>query len=201
MHNDGEDEDGDGEEPKFNAMEDEEILICPSPYDTNCRWLDIKCSSCKVINRSSKALHYSPLSRLLPKHPLLMAEEKDKKEARKLLAKEKKSSSASIKGRTNNRLGKKAERVAMKDIGAKATIASGSVCGDGDAYISAGDLKLQIEHKLRISSKGRLGITKEEWDKGKRQGIDLFVISSEDQRIVIMSDELFKTLMEIINNG
>lgn len=85
-----------------------------------------------------------------------------------------------------------------RDIISKGTLGSGNKNGDGDNLI-LGELREEV--KLR-GFKGPLGITRAEWEKGKRQGIDIFSIHFEDennrsQRLYCLTESLYLELMSI----
>jgi hypothetical protein len=174
---------------------------CPEPYKSNCRWLGIKCNECSAASSNKKALAYSPISPIFPIHPKQVEEKERRSKEKREEIKERKSLKSYKKGKSNYQRGRAEERRVIKDMGGHLTSGSGAICGDGDGVVKMGELSLSIEHKSRIGKQGRLSITKAEWEKGKRQGIDLYVISSEDQRIVLMDYELFIQIKETIDNG
>jgi hypothetical protein len=63
-----------------------------------------------------------------------------------------------------------------RDIVAKATLGSGNLNHDGDNLLLG---QIREEVKLR-GLKGTLGVTRQEFAKGKRQGIDVYGIHFED---------------------
>lgn len=176
---------------------------CPEPYSTNCRWLGIKCKECSASREGEELrLLYQPISKLYPfsSHPKEVERKRLERQSRARLAIERKSSNSYKKGKKNYIKGRADEARVIKDLGAKSTVASGAVCGDGDGVLKIGDINLSIEHKSRIGSKGKLSVTTAEWEKGKRQGIDVFIISSDEQRVVIMDYQVFVLIKEAISN-
>jgi hypothetical protein len=175
---------------------------CPEPYRSNCRWLDIQCSRCRA-GEGNDSFFYRPITTLYPSknHPFYIEEKLEEDLARKEARELRKASSSYKRGKSNYREGIKGERKSLKDIGARSTIGSGAVCGDGDGVLVIGGESFSIEHKSRLGATNKLSVTKQEWEKGKRQGIDLFLISSNEQRIVLMDYEVFIRLRNLALDG
>lgn len=167
---------------------------CPVEYQTTCQNYCLLCRSCCAGYGSlDKKLQYKPVVGMdqLKPHPYQEVKDQHEKDKRIKPSVDKKKSKQTKEGR-------KAERKVIKNINqsagikAKSTVASGAHYGDGDFTIND---QYKVEHKKRISSKS-FTVTKAEYEKGKQQNIDLFMITNEDQEtMVFMPLALFKTLL------
>ena len=75
---------------------------------------------------------------------------------------------------------------------------SGSVQGDGDAKRYAGDREIRVELKDRGQRKS-FNLSLEEYEKGKRQGVEAFGIKIKDDKgtsrtVYLVDKDLFKEL-------
>lgn len=159
-------------------------MNCPIEFLNNCTHMNVKCDQCLALNEKAKYLYYKPIiiSPELITHPALKEREERTKDKR-ILAKK------------ANKDGHKTERKNIKSIGATSTRGSGIICGDGDGYIQHLTGKLKIEHKHRMGIKSTLGITHAEFKKGKRQGIDIYIIDSNIGQMVLMDIDVLKRLL------
>jgi len=144
-------------------------------YYTNCSNRLKLCKYC-IVN-GGKYNNYEPIDETLTPHPGVEAYNKNKE-----------------RGAQANKKGKQAEKQAIQRLANKLvspTVASGAVRGDGDAKLS--DL-CNLEHKLR----NRLGITKAEYEKGKRQGVGVWQLTDPDTNtsVYILSEDVFVRLLK-----
>jgi hypothetical protein len=156
-------------------------MNCPIEFSNNCTNMNVKCDQCRAHNKKAKYLYYRPILKEpdLLTHPVSSDVDNDRVELAKRA----------------NRDGHKTERKNLKYIGATSTRGSGSVCGDGDGYIDHVTGRLRVEHKHRMGIKSTLGITSAEFKKGKRQGIDIYIIDSNVGRMVLMDIDILKRLL------
>lgn len=144
-------------------------------YYTNCSNRLKLCKQC-IINGGGKN-HYQPIDKELTPHPGVEAYNRKKRQ-----------------GAQANKRGKQAEKKAIQRLANKLvspTVASGAIKGDGDAKLAG---LCNLEHKLR----NRLGITKAEYEKGKRQGVGVWQLTDPDTNtsIYILSEDVFVKLLK-----
>ena len=167
---------------------------CPEDFAYNCACYDTQCHNCLANGEGSK-LYYQPISGnpsySYKKHPAYL------KPVKKVEVKVRDDKAAFY-----NRKGRQIEKKVIKSMGASSTMMSGATNGDGDGTIVIGGFKHRISHKFRFSIRNCLGPTSSEWEEGIRQGIDIWVTSSEVRgSVVTMSMETFNQLKEMANGN
>ncbi len=163
-------------------FEDLELKNCPEQFALNCRNYQINCYKCKG-NDTSAYLLYKPINNSIGIHPSINIQKS-------------KVQSYSSKGRQK-------ERLLVKNISRlKATVASGIVNGNGDAYISLNNIgKVQVEIKTRFTNINNIKPTLKEFREGLTQNIQLFVIHNHKRNKnyfyldYILFVELWKTFV------
>lgn len=161
-------------------------MECPKEFYNNCENAIYKCSICRAGNgRPTNPIYYSPIignnSLKKSKHPLYHKKPNtdDKKKPNKQISKYVKS-------------GLKEERRLVNRI-AKQTVRSGAVYGDGDIDILDGELKLDSKKRHKTES---FTVTKAEYEKGKRQGLDGWVITNKNNdSVYVLTEETFIRLV------
>lgn len=137
------------------------------------------CKRCSAVKPGQRTLYYEPLRKdnHLAVHPCI------ERKAQK---------------RITQRAAKATERRIEKSI-AKGTLRSGAANGDGDLELLS---NLRVEVKRRGHRKS-WNLTWAEYEKGKRQGIDVYAIESitphgQDKTIYMMEEELFTLLLNLL---
>jgi hypothetical protein len=151
---------------------------CPFEYKLNCRNKDIKCNKCIAKDSSNKDLYYLPIGSHLKEH-ILSEQIKEKKKKDKAI------------GRNYYRKGRSNEIKIAKEMGE-----FNPTSKSNDGYIDSKKGKLYLEIKTRLNSK-RVWPSKEEWDKFKTKGLDIFVVDTGKDIRVILSKELFLSLLDL----
>lgn len=100
---------------------------------------------------------------------------------------------------------RKWEKDEASSVGGTPTQQSGAYRGDGDAKLDINGRTTQIEYKDRGQRKS-FNLTLKEYQKGKRQGVEVFGIRIQDEdgnykTVYILDDKLFKELVEDNNNN
>lgn len=139
--------------------------LCPDEYYDNCANAITHCNHCVASGNKNGKLHYKPIEDGLPNHPYSKNSSKQKrlKEAKQV-------------------------EKAIIDSVARATVRSGAANGDGDCHLLNGDLRVEIKDRGEKSS---WNVTFAEYEKGKRQGIDIYSIS------VLCPDKVRRTMYMI----
>lgn len=134
-----------------------ELSNCPSVYALNCRHYQISCHKCKA-NNTGKYLQYTPINKDINNHPTSIKQ---------------KSSPVS-----NSKKGRTFEKKMIKDIPyLLSTYASGSIGGDGDAYIDLINIgRVRVEIKNRLSESGNIYPTAKEYRESAAQNIDIILV-------------------------
>jgi hypothetical protein len=161
-------------------------MTCPLEWQQACRNLDIACHKCRAEIGEGE-LAYLPLagSPSIKSHP---AYEKPPPPPRKQL------STASQHTNTASKIGRATERRVLRDLGARATVASGAIFGDGDGSLVIDGETWRIEHKTRVARRNTLGPTEDEWATAQAQGCRLFITTHNNRSVVTMDIEDFKSL-------
>jgi hypothetical protein len=161
-------------------------MTCPLEWQQACRNLDIACHRCRAEIGEGE-LAYLPLagSPSIKSHP---AYEKPPPPPRK------QSNTASQQNNTASKIGRVTERRVLRNLGARATVASGAIFGDGDGSIVIDGETWRIEHKTRVARRNTLGPTEDEWATAQAQGCRLFITTHGDRSVVTMDIEDFKSL-------
>ena len=172
-----------------------DFYMCPNNFRENCALFEVFCHECAANDPDKTTLKYRPLTPSLP-HPYISYKKKivgEEKRAERLL---KKSTQTFKTASKNSREGRKQEYKVLKSIeGVKRTNRSGAAFQDGDGFVKIGETTFNIEHKTRLNSRHVLGPTKEEWEVGHKQGIDIFITTSKDVgSVVTMPLETYKQL-------
>ena len=169
-------------------------MSCPEDFKQNCSNMEIKCSMCTAFNLDRIALYYDPIVKddgiCYTDHPAFMTKrERNKQQALEIKNRKDKEASKRIKKALKN------ERKTIEYIGGQSTIGSGRVYHDGDGHISIGEILYRIEYKTRFSGRNVLGPSSTEWNKGKNQGVDIFIIKSDKEEVVTMPLKVFKEIL------
>lgn len=171
---------------------------CPDKYSNNCAYLGVMCNRCRANEWDSLfPLMYKPIrpNLGLSTHPCFIAI----REASKLKYSKEPPSLESIEAKRVSRVGRTKEVALIKSMKLARTVNSGATNGDGDAKLVIGPLELGVEIKTRVKGKHCLGPTKPEWDKGLRQGVDIFITSSTELgEIITMSRHTLEQLIDLI---
>lgn len=184
--------------------EDREYENCPEEFRENCTFKSIKCQDCRACIGENPNLHYSPIIKspglAFKDHPSYKQAEQARKDAKVAAKRERQSTPAFKTAQRNTRQGRKIEKQVLKQVEAKSTAGSGAVFGDGDGYLGLpGGHRLYIEHKARLANKHTLGPTAAEWEKGRQQGCEVFLTTSDVHgTVVTMSQKTFNELMELV---
>lgn len=145
-------------------------MDCPVEFYSNCRNAAIKCKSCQAGKSKEKVLFYDPIDSSLPVHPV--TDSSDRRKRQQVLRQA------------------KAVEQSVKDDIARGTIASGSVRGDGDLHLLKGNLRVEVKDR---GDRGSWNLTWKEYEKGRRQGIDVYAISTvcpdQKRRTIYMLEE------------
>ena len=154
-------------------------MTCPLEWQQACRNLDIACHKCRAEIGEGE-LAYLPLagSPSIKSHP---AYEKPPPPRRK-------------QSNTASKIGRVTEKRVLRNLGARATVASGAIFGDGDGSIVIDGETWRIEHKTRVARRNTLGPTEDEWATAQAQGCRLFITTHGDRSVVTMDIEDFKSL-------
>lgn len=142
---------------------------CPTDYYNNCRNQLIKCKQC-VAGTGNKLLFYESIDEGLPPHPYAKDQQKQRRQKR----------------------AKAVEESVLKDI-AKGTVRSGAANGDGDIHLLNDELRVEVKDR---GTRKSWNLTWEEYEKGLKQGIDIFAISvdcpdGKTRTIYMLEDQLF----------
>jgi hypothetical protein len=161
-------------------------MICPLEWQQACRNLDIACHKCRAEIGEGE-LAYLPLagSPSIKSHP---AYEKPPLPPRK------QTNTASQQNNTASKIGRATERRVLRNLGARATVASGAIFGDGDGSLVIDGETWRIEHKTRVARRNTLGPTEDEWATAQAQGCRLFITTHNNRSVVTMDIEDFKSL-------
>jgi hypothetical protein len=154
-------------------------MTCPLEWQQACRNLDIACHKCRAMIGEGE-LAYLPLagSPSIKSHPVY---EKPPPPPRK-------------QTNTASKIGRVTERRVLRDLGARATVASGAIFGDGDGSIVIDGETWRIEHKTRVARRNTLGPTEDEWATAQAQGCRLFITTHNNRSVVTMDIKDFKSL-------
>lgn len=179
-------------------LEDEQFECCPSDFKINCKHYKKICNQCKGKSLDNLKLCYAPIKNI-GVHPLRTQIKKEKSDQRK----EKRVLSKQTVIVQNNKRGRKKELEVFKQLNKsqsitpKYTANSGAMFQDGDLSIDIKGVNYNAEVKSR-TSKNLLGPTKKEWDKAKKQQVDLFICKSDEYGSVITMDlNTFLQILEI----
>ncbi len=150
---------------------------CPVQFYENCENAIIKCNSCGAGNGPAKnSTLYKPIeyTQELKDHPYLY-----KKNA--------------IKSHQVKKALKEETVLANRII--KKTVGSGRVNGDGDFKL-LGDIRM--EHKKRFTSSS-ITVTKDEIEKGKRQGVEVWAITNQDKEtFYVLTETMFINFLRLV---
>lgn len=180
--------------------------LCPNKFMANCK-NNHRCHQCKAFNYEEGTLLpflYKPKNNYLSRndHPysrMMKGETIDENEEEEI-------SNVDLinmmdkanQGRLARLNGMQSETSTIKSLNLRPTRASGSINGDGDAKLSLGVLDFSIEIKYR-GNKNKYGITKTELLKGDKQGIDIYIINSDDTpRLIMMKEDTFNQLIAYV---
>lgn len=136
--------------------------LCPDNYYDNCKNAITHCDHCLAGGNKNGKLQYQPIDISLPDHPYT----KDSAKQKRL------------------REAKQVEKAIIDSV-ARATVRSGAANGDGDCHLLNGNLRVEIKDR---GSKSSWNVTFAEYEKGKRQGIDIYSIS------VVCPDKVRRTM-------
>lgn len=176
-----------------------ELNNCPEVWALNCLNYEVMCHECSACDPTNETLYYRNISKSFPlsKHPEYLVYKSAARDARRKENKEKKEANKQYS--KNSKQGRKTELKTLAQLGATPTKASGKLLGDGDGFIETPYGKYYIEHKTRIAPRNELGPTSAEWVKGKAQGCQIFITTSEHYgAVVTLPLEIFK---QLINYG
>jgi len=170
---------------------------CPEEFQENCRYYEIQCHICAAVGKGDR-FFYQPLSKDIPlsrnRHPHSQ-HIKASNLAKAAIAKRAKK--ASIQS-TQGKAARKMEVKVLRSIGARSTANSGATFNDGDGFLVVDGVQYNIEHKHRPGGRNCLGPTPAEWDKGKAQGVEVYITtSSEHGSVVTMPLDTLKSLLGI----
>ena len=168
-------------------------MTCPLEWQQACRNLDIACHKCRAEIGEGE-LAYLPLagSPSIKSHP---AYKKPPPPPRKQLSTASQQiNTASQQINTASKIGRATERRVLRNLGARATVASGAIFGDGDGSIVIDGETWRIEHKTRVARRNTLGPTEDEWATAQAQGCRLFITTHNNRSVVTMDIEDFKSL-------
>ena len=162
-------------------FDDIELTNCPSEYALNCKNYEIKCHACKA-NNSGKYLQYKPINKDINNHP------------------------ASVKQKSRpvsySRKGRAAEKKMINNIPyLKSTYASGSVGGDGDAYIDLYNIgRIRVEIKNRFTEGGYKYPSAKEYRESATQGVGIILIQHHvrQETYAYMTFKLFITIWRVL---
>jgi hypothetical protein len=152
---------------------------CPTEFYANCSNANVKCFSCCAGRGTPKSkLHYEPISNCesLAVHPYSV----DKAKQQRL------------------KQAKAVERKVINSL-AKGTLRSGAAAGDGDALVLS-QLGCEIKDRGERSS---FNLTLTEYNKGIKQGVDIFAISiirpdtKQSERVYLLTEGLMTQLLAI----
>lgn len=152
---------------------------CPEEYYFNCKNQLKKCKSC-IAGHGSQQHHYDPIDSELTPHP----HTKDRKRQHTL------------------KRAKETEKRIEKEI-ARGTIRSGALNGDGDLHLLKGLIRVEAKDR---GPRASWNLTWKEFDKGRRQGVDVYAISIEgpDKRprtLYMMEDHIFNEWLALIKSN
>lgn len=147
------------------------MLNCPIEYELNCANRDDRCDIC-IAKTGEGKLYYKPLTKVIKApHPC-------------------KDMAASVRGKSNNKRGRKIEASIVRDLGLEATEASGAKFrdGDGNLLLPNGD-SIQTSIKSRTTT-NKLGVTSKEYRID-----EIHIIHSKEYgKVFIMSELVFDQL-------
>ncbi len=184
--------------------DDRQYENCPEEFRENCTFKSVKCSSCRACDGNNATLHYAPITNsadlAYKEHPSFKQAKQAKKDAAVTAKREQRSKQSFKDAQRNSRQGRKVEKKVLKQLDARSTVGSGAVFGDGDGYLGLpGGHRLYIEHKARLANRNTLGPTSDEWEKGRQQGCEVFLTTSDTHgTVVTMSQKTFNELMELV---
>lgn len=150
---------------------------CPIEFYSNCSEAMRSCRNC-VAGTGSKALYYKP-NEDIGEHP--MANWRAERNKRSRIVKNAQATE---------------RRIAESIV--KGTLRSGAVLGDGD-HLLLGTIRQEV--KRRGTPRSSWNVTLEEYDKGIRQGIEVFAIEIERpdthrrETLYCCTEELFTRLL------
>jgi hypothetical protein len=169
-------------------------MTCPLKWQQACRNLDIACHKCRAEIGEGE-LAYLPLagSPSIKSHP---AYEKPPPPPRKQSnTASQQSNTASQQTNTASKIGRATERRVLRNLGARTTVASGAIFGDGDGSIVIDGETWRIEHKTRVARRNTLGPTEDEWATAQAQGCRLFITTHNNRSVVTMDITDLKSLV------
>lgn len=139
-----------------------DLKCCPSDFYNKCANALSKCRECIAGfgKKGSKLWYVSRFDDDDQQHPWLSQERLKRVDQKKKIVSE----------------SKRIERRQREQI-AKATLRSGSLLGDGDAKILKGAFRLETKNRGERKS---WNLTVEEYQKGRRQGVDIFGITIKE---------------------
>ena len=141
-------------------FDDINLVNCPESFALNCKNYETLCSNCKA-NKTGPYLKYSPINKSISNHPASIKQKS-------------KSASFSRRGR------QKEKNIINNNDFLTSTYASGSLAGDGDAFIELGSHKIRVEIKTRFKDfDTRYTPTMKELKEGATQDIKIWYIGDE----------------------
>jgi len=158
---------------------------CPDEYFNDCKNAYLQCKHCSA-GEGGNTLKYQPVKGNYRDHPAF----KNKKKIEQKQKKQKKQKAKSNSQRTKKAL-KEEKQVASKIV--KETLKSGAIFGDGDYSILEG--QIQADHKYKSTQKG-FSVTSAEYNKGKTQGTNCWVITNKDKETCfVLTEQAFYSLL------
>ena len=156
------------------------LTNCPEKYALNCKRYEVYCHECKANNKG-KYLKYLPINKSIAVHPASTVQNnRDNKNNKNF--------NNTISFSTQ---GRKSEADFIKKCSyLTKTYASGSIAGDGDAYINLlGGKKIRVEIKTRFTNyKSRFVPTANELKKGLSAGVNAWIILNSVYQSTIFID-------------
>lgn len=164
------------------------LKCCPSDFYNKCANALSKCRECKAGfgKKGSKLWYVSRFDDDDQEHPWYSEERLKRVEKKKKIVSE----------------SKRVEQKQREQI-AKATLRSGSLLGDGDAKILKGVFRLETKNRGERKS---WNLTVEEYQKGKRQGVDIFGITikepstGKEKTMYLIDENLLGTILATVKS-
>ena len=147
---------------------------CPPDFYNNCKNANSACRQCAAgLGPPGGKVYYKPVDLDQPKHPYAPSYEKAKVVRR----------------------AQQVEKDIAKEI-VKGTLRSGAALGDGD-HLLKGELRQEVKDRGARSS---WNLTWTEYDKGRRQGIEVYAISvvcpdGKRRTMYMMEPDLFTAFL------
>jgi hypothetical protein len=183
---------------------------CPVQFFNNCKNASVKCQYCAAFNPSRQKNLYEPINTddsHLEVHPyVIQRTERNENKPKK---------DRVISRRVKQALKDEEEFCKYlqdfvdpnspdSDSIARCTLASGSIAGDGDIQVLEG--LIQIDHKRRSTKSKTFALSDVEYQKGKNQGTNCWVIKrNADQptaeQIVMLTPEAFAQLVKLAHDS